>query len=132
MGRVRGAMPSFTGKKKLSKNEPQEDQDGDACKVICVITSLRKGTLLTTVGQLLPQACLEIEQSRLVCSFEQGDRLNGYLEKVTHHCSGGPEDHRGRILQDQTEASDGDSKTKRMDRTALGYSVRVGCQVKFT
>lgn len=71
-------------------------------------------------------------QSRLVCSFEKGDRLTGYLEKVTHHCSGGPEDHRGRILQDQTEASDGDSKTKRMDKTALGYFVRIGCQVKFT
>jgi hypothetical protein len=46
--------------------------------------------------------------------------------------SGPPEDHRDQILQDQTEAPRANSKRKRMDRTALSYSVRVGCRVKFT
>jgi hypothetical protein len=72
------------------------------------------------------------DQPPHMCSLQQEGRLNAYLEKITYHCSGGPEDHRDQILQDQTEAPRANSKRKRMDRTALGYSVRVGCQVKFT
>ena len=47
-------------------------------------------------------------------------------EKVTMHCSGGPEDHRSKVAV-AAEVEDG----KRLDSIGLGLSCRVGCGVKF-
>ena len=65
----------------------------------------------------------------------QGVRLNEYIDKGTLHCSCGPEDNRNLLNTARHASSDGDSDKpgtfSRMDRTALGCSVRVGCPVRF-
>ena len=57
--------------------------------------------------------------------------MNEYIEKGTLHCSCDPEDYRH-----VDTGRDGDGQKagtfSRMDRTALGCSVRVGCTVRFT
>ena len=69
----------------------------------------------------------------------QAARLNAYLQKEDNHCSCGPDDLRNEGGSSRTgtpERSQGsrekEKEGSRMDRTALGYSCRVGCQVRFT
>lgn len=69
----------------------------------------------------------------------QAARLNAYLQKEDNHCSCGPDDLRSEGGSSRTgtpERSQGsrekEKEGSRMDRTALGYSCRVGCQVRFT
>lgn len=54
-------------------------------------------------------------------------KVSAVKSKVTFHCSRGPADNRDREAA-ATEKKDG----KRIDRTALGQSCRVGCNVHFT
>lgn len=53
-------------------------------------------------------------------------KISAVKEKITLHCSGGPEDHRSKVAV-AAEIKGG----KRLDRTGLGLSCRVGCRVRF-
>lgn len=53
-------------------------------------------------------------------------KKNAVFSKIMYHCSRGPEDNRSL----EAAAAEPDPK-KRIDRTALGLSIKVGCSVHF-
>ncbi len=54
-------------------------------------------------------------------------KISAVKEKITLHCSGGPEDHISKEAV-AAEVKDG----KQLDRIGLGLSCRVGCRIRFS
>lgn len=70
----------------------------------------------------MPMRCLT-----MAAIMQSKVKISAVKSKVTYHCSRGPTDSR-----DKEATAAEKEEGKRIDRTALGQSCRVGCSVHFT
>ena len=114
-------LPDLTGQGELEpavcENAPPADSSAMLKKVLLVAFPLP-----IMVSFIFWCLCIEGVSSNVQAKVKK----SAVKEKVTMHCSGGPEDHISKVAV-AAEVEDG----KRLDRIGLGLSCRVGCGVKF-